>query len=74
MGLDIIKGEKVNDQKVVKGKECVMFPKRANLEDLMNIAHGVTTSPSQVKKKVEDPIKVKVTKHEPHQATLRITW
>jgi hypothetical protein len=31
----------------------------------MNIAHGVTTIPSQAKMKIEDPIKVKVTKHEP---------
>jgi hypothetical protein len=42
-----------------------MFTKGANLEDLMNNAHGVTTISSQVKKKVEAPIKVKVTKHEP---------
>jgi hypothetical protein len=60
------KGEKVNDHKVVKGKECVMFTKEANIEDLMNIAHGVTTTiPSQVKKSVEAPIKDKVAKHEP---------
>jgi hypothetical protein len=64
-GLGHYKGEKVNDQKVAKGKKCVMFIKEANLEDLMKIARGVTTIPSQVKKKVEAPIKVKITKHEP---------
>jgi hypothetical protein len=65
-GLGHYKGEKVNDRKVVKGKKCVMFTKGANLEDLMNIAHGVTTTiPSQVKKKVEAPIKTKVVTHEP---------
>jgi hypothetical protein len=43
-----------------------MFTKGANLEDLMNIAHGVTTTiPSQVKNKVEAPIKTKVVTHEP---------
>jgi hypothetical protein len=51
---------------VVKGKECVKFTKGANLEDLMNIAHGVTTIiPSQVKRNVDAPIKAKVVKHEP---------
>jgi adenosylcobinamide amidohydrolase len=45
---------------MVKGKECVMFTKGANLEDLMNIAHGVTTT-----KKVEAPIKTKVVTHKP---------
>jgi hypothetical protein len=65
-GLGHYKGGKVNDRKVVKGKECVTFTKGANLEDLMNIAHGVTTTtPSQVKKKVEAPIKTKVVTHEP---------
>jgi hypothetical protein len=64
-GLGHYKGEKLNDRKVVKGKKCVMFTKGANLEDLMNISHGVTTILSQVKKKVEAPIEVKVTKHEP---------
>jgi hypothetical protein len=49
-GLGHYKGGKVNDRKVVKGKECVMFTKGSNLEDLMNI---------------EYPIKAKVTKHEP---------
>jgi hypothetical protein len=64
MGLNIIR--KVNDWKVVKGKKCVLFTKEANFEDLMNIAHGVTTTiPSQVKKSVEAPIKDKVVKHEP---------
>jgi hypothetical protein len=39
--------------------------KGANLEDLMNIAHDVTTTiPSQVKKSVDAPIKDKVVKHE----------
>jgi hypothetical protein len=43
-----------------------MFTKGANLEDLKNMAHGVTTTtPSQVKKKVEAPIKTKVVTHEP---------
>jgi hypothetical protein len=50
---------------MVKVKECVTFMKGANLEDLMNIAHGVTTTTrSQVKKKVEAPIKTKVVTHE----------
>jgi hypothetical protein len=50
----------------VKSKECVMFIKGANLKDLMNIAHGVTTIiPSKVKKIVEAPIKNKVVKHKP---------
>jgi hypothetical protein len=56
----------VNDRKVVKGKECVIFTKGANLEDLMNIAHGVTIIiHSQVKRNVEAPIKAKIVKHEP---------
>jgi hypothetical protein len=43
-----------------------LFIKEANLEDLMNIAHGVTTTtPSQVKKKVKTPIKTKIITHEP---------
>jgi hypothetical protein len=64
-GLEHYKGGKVNDRKVVKGKECVMFTKGVNLKDLMNITHGVTTIiPSQVKKSVEAPIKDKVVKHE----------
>jgi hypothetical protein len=42
-----------------------MFTKGSNLKDLMNIAHSVTTIPSQAKKKDEAPIKAKVTKHEP---------
>jgi hypothetical protein len=68
-GLGHYKGEKVNDRKMVKDKECVMFTKGANLEDLMNIAHGVTTTTSsQVKKKVEAPIKMKVVTHEPSQS------
>jgi hypothetical protein len=59
-------GVKANDWKIIKGKECVMFTKGAKLEDLMNIAHGVTnTTPSQVKKKVEATIKTNVVKHEP---------
>jgi hypothetical protein len=65
-GLGHYKGGKVNERKVVKCKECVMFTKGANLKDLMNMAHGVTTiAPSQVKKKVEAPIKTKVVTHEP---------
>jgi hypothetical protein len=64
-GLGHYKGGKVNDRKVVKRKECVMFTKGSNLEDFMNIAHGVTTIPSQAKKKDEAPIKAKVTKYEP---------
>jgi hypothetical protein len=53
-GLGHYNGVKANDWKIIKGKEYVMFTKGAKLEDLMNIAHGVTnTSPSQVKKKVE---------------------
>jgi hypothetical protein len=64
-GLGHYKGVKANDRHMVKGKECVMFTNGANLEDLMNIAHGVTTIiPTQVKKKVDTPIKVKVVKHE----------
>jgi hypothetical protein len=64
-GLGHYKGGKVNDRKVVNGKECVMFTKGSNLEDLMNITHGVTTIHSQAKKKIDDPIKAKITKHEP---------
>jgi ribosomal protein L27 len=65
-GLGHYKGGKVDDRKVVKGKECVMFTKGANLEDLMNIAYGVTTTTfSQVKTNVEAPIKTKVVSHEP---------
>jgi hypothetical protein len=64
-GLGHYKGGKVNDRKVVKCKKCVMFTKGSNLKDLMNIAHSVTTIPSQAKKKDEAPIKAKVTKHEP---------
>jgi ribosomal protein L27 len=65
-GLGHYKGEKVNDRKMVKGKECVMLTKGANLEDLMNIAHGMTTTiPSQVKKTVVAPIMAKVVKHDP---------
>jgi hypothetical protein len=41
-GLGHYKGVKANDRKVIKGKECVMFTKGANFEDLMNIARGVT--------------------------------
>jgi hypothetical protein len=63
-GLGHYKGGKVNGRKVVKDKECVMFTKGSNLEALMNIAHGVTTIPSQAKKKIEEPIKEKITKHE----------
>jgi hypothetical protein len=65
-GLGHYKGGKVNDRKVVKGKEYVMFTKGINLDDLMNIAHGVTTTiSSQVKKNVEAPNKAKVVKYEP---------
>jgi hypothetical protein len=49
---------------MVKGKEFVMFTKGSNLEDLMNVAHDVTTIPPQAKKKDEASIKTKVTKHE----------
>jgi hypothetical protein len=42
-----------------------MFTKGSNHEDLINIAHGVTTIPSEAKKKIEDPIKANITKHEP---------
>jgi hypothetical protein len=65
VGLGHYKRRKVHDQKVVKGNECVMFTKGSNLEDLMNIAHGVTTIPSQANKKIDDPIKPKTTKREP---------
>jgi hypothetical protein len=64
-GFGHYKGGKVNDRKVVKGKKYIIFTKGSNLEDLMNIALGVTTIPSQAKKKDEAPIKAKVTKHEP---------
>jgi hypothetical protein len=37
-GLGHYKREKVNDRKVVKVKEYVMFTKRASVENLMNIA------------------------------------
>jgi hypothetical protein len=68
-GLGHYKRVKANDWKVVKGKKCIMFIKGANLEDLMNIVHGVTTTiPSQVKKKVEALIKGKVVTHEPSRS------
>jgi hypothetical protein len=36
------KGAKVNERKVVKGKEVLSFTKGGNLGELMDIAHGVT--------------------------------
>jgi hypothetical protein len=43
-----------------------MFTKGANLEDLINIAHGVTTIiPPHVNEKVETPNKAMVVMHEP---------
>lgn len=47
-------GSKVTDRKVVNGKDAIDVSKGGNLDDLMNIAHGMTTTtPSQVKKDVE---------------------
>jgi hypothetical protein len=52
-----------------------MFIKGANLEDLMNIFHDViTTIPSQVKKSVEAPIKIRLLSMSHHQDTLPTTW
>ena len=74
-GLGHYKGAKVNERKVVKGKEVLSFTKGGNLGELMDIAHGVTPLISTLnKKKVEAPIKYKSTMMSLHQATLRITW
>ena len=65
-GLGHYKGAKVNEIKVVKGKEVLSFTKGGNLGELMDIAHGVTLLISTLnKKKVEAPIKYKSTMHEP---------
>ena len=65
-GLGHYKGAKENGRMVVKGKECVPFTKGGNLGELMDIAHGVTTTiPSQPKKKVEALNKNKSVTHEP---------
>jgi len=65
-GLGHNKGEKVNERKVVKGKEVITFTKGGNLSDLMDMAHGVTPLISTLaKKKVEGPIKNKNATHEP---------
>ena len=51
---------------MVKGKEVLSFSKGGNLGELMDIAHGVTTTiPSQPKKKVEAPITSKKITHKP---------
>jgi hypothetical protein len=73
-GLGHYKGGKVNDLKVVKGKECIMFTMGSNLEDLMNIAHCVTTIPSQAMKKLKIPSRQRSLSMSHHQATLRIIW
>ena len=41
-GLGHYKGAKVNERKVVKGKEVLSFIKGGNLGELMDIAHEVT--------------------------------
>ena len=64
-GLGHHKGAKVNERKVVKGKEVLSFTKGGNLGELMDIAHGVTPLISTLNKKVEAPIKHKSTMHEP---------
>ena len=65
-GLGHYKGAKVNERKVIKGKEVFSFTKGGNLGELIDIAHGVTPLISTLaKKKVEAPIKNKSTKHEP---------
>jgi hypothetical protein len=52
------KGEKVNDRKMVNGKECV-------------IAHGVTTrTSSQVKKRLRLPSRLRLSLMSHRQATL----
>ncbi|KAG2597443.1 hypothetical protein PVAP13_5KG258207 [Panicum virgatum] len=59
------KGAKVNERKVVKGKETLTFTKGGNLGELMDMAHRVTPLISTlVKKKVEAPIKNKSVTHE----------
>ena len=74
-GLGHYKRAKVNERKVVNGKEVLSFTKGDNLGELMDIAHGVTPLISTLnKKKVEAPIKYKSTMMSLHQATLRITW
>ena len=65
-GLGHYKRAKVNERKVVNGKEVLSFTKGGNLGELMDIAHGVTPLISTLnKKKVEAPIKHKSTMHEP---------
>ena len=74
-GLGHYKGAKVNERKVVKGKEerkmvkgkeVLSFTKGGNLGELMDIAYGVTPLISTLaKKKVEAFIKHKSTVHEP---------
>jgi hypothetical protein len=65
-GLGHYKGAKVNERKVVKGKEVLSFTRGGNLGELMDIAHGVTPLISTLaKKKNEAPIKHKSTVHEP---------
>ena len=41
-GLGHYKGAKVNERKVVKGKEVLSFSKGGNLGELMDIGHEVT--------------------------------
>ena len=65
-GLGHYKGAKVNERKVVKGKEVLSFTRGGNLGELMDIAHGVTPLISTLaKKKTKAPIKHKSTMHEP---------
>ena len=74
-GLGHYMGAKVNERKVVKGKEerkmvkgkeVLSFTKGGNLGELMDIVHGVTPLISTLnKKKLEAPINNKSTMHEP---------
>jgi hypothetical protein len=62
-------GAKVNERKVVKGKEVLTFTKGGNLDDLMEMAHGVTPFIfTQVEKKLEAPTKSKIITHETSQS------
>jgi hypothetical protein len=67
-GLGHYKGGKVNDRKVVKRKECVMFTKGSNLEDFMNIA----PFPLKPRRKMKLPSRLRSLSMSRHQVTPRI--
>ncbi|RCV10442.1 hypothetical protein SETIT_2G112800v2 [Setaria italica] len=60
-GLGHYKRSKVNEWKVVNGKEVLKFNKGANLGDLMDMAHGIVkTNTTQVKSTANATTKVNV--------------